>query len=101
VTVIEDQLDLPGCQQVAIYGTVSGFRPGWRIDVAVHTNDWYDQEPAVVQGGLWGARVYLSGKGQFNDHTIRVRLLGPSGREIASERVEHIRRVDARQRLKP
>jgi hypothetical protein len=97
VTVLRDQLDMPDDddgKRLAINGTFAGAPPGSTIDVLVYTNDWYKQDTVVVREGIWGARVRLSGQGDFNKHSIYVRLRDASGAEIAHDRVDGVVRAD-------
>jgi len=99
VVVLRDQLDMPDDddgKRLAINGTVAGAPPGSTVDVFVYTNDWYKQDTVVVREGLWGSRVRLSGQGDFNKHSIYVRLRDASGAEIAHDRVDGIVRFDSK-----
>ena len=68
----------------AIQGTV--------IEVSVLTNDWYiqDGKAEINKNGTWTyAPCYLSGKGKFNNHTIKARLL-KDGEVMATTKVRGV-----------
>jgi hypothetical protein len=97
VVVLRDQLDMPDDddgKRLAINGTFAGAPPRSTVDVLVYTNDWYKQDTVVVREGLWGTRVRLSGQGDFDKHSIYVRLRDAGGAEIAHDRVDGVVRVD-------
>jgi hypothetical protein len=61
---------------IEIEGT--GATQGATIEVSVLTNAWYvqDGKAEIMRDGTWTyAPCYLSGKGRFNNHSIKARLI--------------------------
>jgi hypothetical protein len=94
VIVEKDLTNIANDYQLTIHGTVHGMRPGWTVSVDVYTNDWYPQEAATVKGELWGARVYLAGQYEYNNHKIRVTLKNENGVGMATDIVSNIVRIN-------
>jgi hypothetical protein len=66
---------VPG-QVVEVTGV--GADPAGSIEVEVLTNDWYPQtgKARVSADGSWTySPVFLSGQGQFNNHTIKATIV--------------------------
>lgn len=70
----------------------SGAIEGAAIEISVLTNDWYlqDGKAEVSDDGRWSyAPCFLSGKGKFNNHTIKARLI-KDGKAIAIDKVRGV-----------
>ena len=75
---------------IEIEGT--GATPGAVVEVSVLTNKWYLQDgiAEINDDGSWTyAPCYLSGKGQYNNHSIKVRLI-KGGKPIATAKVRGV-----------
>lgn len=76
--------------------TGTGADPMGQLEVSVFTDNNYVQNgKAIVHGdGSWSyAPVYLSGQGEFNNHTIRVTIIS-NGKRLSSATVRGIVRRD-------
>ena len=74
----------------------SGADPKAQIEVSVLTNEWYVQNgrATINADGTWSySPCYLSGQGQYNNHTVRVTLIA-NGNRTVSARVRGIVRRD-------
>ncbi|MCF8057249.1 MAG: hypothetical protein K9K37_11510 [Desulfocapsa sp.] len=70
----------------------AGATAGATIEISVLTNDWYlqDGKAEVNDDGRWSyAPCYLRGKGKFNNHTIKARLI-KDGKAIAIDKVRGV-----------
>lgn len=95
VKVLRDLLDMPPEDtRLVINGAVSGAPNGSRLQAYVGTTERFSQDAPTQRDGVWGARVYLSGKGVHNNHRIYVRLVDAGGNEIAKDSVKGIVRID-------
>ena len=70
----------------------AGAIAGATIEISVLTNDWYlqDGKAELSDDGSWSyTPCYLSGKGKFNNHTIKARLI-KDGKAIAIDKVRGV-----------
>jgi hypothetical protein len=73
-----------------------GALPGAKIEASVLTNEWFlqDGRGEINSNGNWTyGPCYLKGKGKYNNHTIRVRLI-KDGKVIATATVRGIVRQE-------
>jgi hypothetical protein len=89
ITYPKDNMHVSG-EVVEITGT--GADPKGQLEVSVLTNTWYPQDgtASINADGSWSyAPCSLSGKGKYNNHTIKVTII-KNGKRGASASVHGI-----------